>query len=134
MKIFVNKKNRQTKRKMFLTMIILSFALFGCDPPRYYNLFIINDCNDDIEVKITDDRGKKSNFKIEPKGKQMVHEDMVPQPLNIGVVHAFFKEIIVTKENDTSKINYIDKDLWHLEQVSKFQANCCLTVNPEDFE
>ena len=57
------------------------------------------------------------------------------QPLGNQYVEAFFKEIVIIKGNDTSKINYANKDLWDFQPNHKKRyAKCYLTVNPEDFE
>jgi hypothetical protein len=46
----------------------------------------------------------------------------------------WIKEITIIKENDTSKVNYVDKTLWDFKPTSDVHANSYLTVNPEDFE
>ena len=57
------------------------------------------------------------------------------QPLYNEYVEVFFKEIIIIKDIDTSKINYVNKKLWDFKPNHRSRyAKSYLTVNPEDFE
>jgi hypothetical protein len=117
--------------------MILSFIILGCDPERYYDYLITNNCNEFIEVKIIDGHDKNLNFQIEPRATKLVYSYTTCQPLDsqmIELIESFFKEIVITKENDISKVNYINIDLWDFKATSKFHANIYLTINPEDFD
>ena len=124
-------------------MIVL-FTYLSCDPPRYYDYFIVNNCNEMIEVKIEAcslNCGTKYaqkyeilNIKIDPHTTQLVLSDDYFKPLSDYMVEYFFENIIITKGSDTSKVNYVDKGLWDFKKTSKYHAESYLTVNPVDFE
>jgi len=132
------------KIEIFLSIITLSFVFLGCDPDRYYNYFITNNCDEVIDVKIEAcslncgtqyaQKYEKLNIQIDPNTTQLILSDTYFQPLQDYMVEYFFEKITITKGNDTSKINYINKDLWVFKKTSKYNANSYLTVNPEDFE
>jgi len=122
------------KKELFLTIIVLSFTFFGCDVDRYYDYYIINNCNEIIEIKLIDKNNNNSNLQIEPKMEQLVYSGDDYQALKDFMVEIFFKKIIITKGDKTSKVNYVNKDLWDFKKTSKNHADSYLTVNPEDFE
>jgi len=132
------------KIELYLTIIILSFSFFGCDPPRYYNYFITNRCNEEIEIKIVvclfncgtihNNTTEKPSIKISPNATQLIYVADLPQPIKDDKVELFFEEIIIKKGNVTSKNNYVDKSLWDFKKSSKNHADSYLTVYPEDFE
>ena len=128
------------KTGLFLAIMALLFTLLRCDPPRYYNYFITNNCQETIRVEIVllNTIGwivtENSNSLIKPDSTQLILLMEDYQPTYSYMVEAFFKEIIITKGNDTSKVNYVNKDLWDFRKTSKDHADSYLTVNPEDFE
>jgi len=125
---------------LFLELILL----VSCDPARFYDYYITNNCNEVINVKIeacslncgTQYAHKYEilNIQIESNTTQLILSDTYFQPLDNRMVEYFFKNIIITKENVTSKINYVNKDLWVFKKVAKFHAESYLTVKSEDFE
>jgi len=112
----------------------------SCDPPRYYNYYIINNCNEVIDVKIEVSQWgspeiKSIDLQINPITTRLIHSDEWFQPLSDNMIEYFFKRgILITKGNDTSKINYVNKDLWEFKKTKKNHADSYLTVYPEDFE
>jgi len=128
-----NNKIEMMKIKDFLIIIILLLTA-GCEPIRYYNYYIINNCNETIEVKIIDSKKKEADFIIESKMEQLVYSGDFWQPLNKSMVEFFFESIIIKKENDTSKVNYINEDLWNFKVTSKNHSDSYLSVYPKDFE
>ena len=123
----------------------LSVTFWGCDAPRYYNYFIINNCDEVIEVKIYVNHtynsaveccDKKESFilLIEPSTKQLLISSEYWKPLDVLMIEFFFEKITITKGNETSKVNYVDKNLWVFKKTSKNHADSYLTVKPEDFE
>ena len=135
------------KIKIFIKSILiifLSFLLITCDPPRYYDYFITNNCIEDIVVIIEAcslncrtnyaHKYKILNILINPNSTQLILSEEYFKPLNDCMVEYYFENIIVTKGNDTSKINYVNKDLWEFKKTSKNHANSYLTINPKDFE
>ena len=126
--------------KILSTIIVVLLTYLSCDPHRYYDYFITNNCQDSIrvEIKLGNTIGYnpivKSNLQIEPDSTQLILSIMDYQPLYNEYVEVFFKEIIIIKGIDTSKINYVNKKLWDFKITSKDHADSYLTVNPEDFE
>ena len=121
-------------------IVLLLLLITSCDPPKYYNYFITNNCDEVIEVKIEVSQWGSPEIKIvilqiNPDATQLIHSDEWFQPLDNSMVEYFFKRgIVITKGNDTSKVNYVNKDLWDFRITSKNHANSYLTVKPEDFE
>ena len=142
--LLIIKQKKMKKIGLFLIIIILSFTFLGCDPDRYYNYFITNNCNEMIVINIEICKfncgtvhqkiEKKSTIQINPNTTQLIHSDDDYQPLKDYMVEHFFEKIIITKGDKTSKVNYVDKDLWVFKKTSKYHADSYLTVNPEDFE
>jgi len=115
-------------------ILLQVFLIISCEPGTQYNYFITNKCDKNIQVLITDKSDDKIEVEVESYSEKLVY-------LGKGLGHVFdsyvemvFKEIIITKEDDISKINYLNKNLWRFEPTSKVNANVYLTVNPEDFE
>ena len=114
--------------------LILLLFIISCDSGTQYDYFIINKCNEKIDVLIVVRLNQEPMIKIEANSKQLVY-------IEEGLGHVFdsnieliFQKITITKGNYTSKINYVNKDVWEFEPTSKHHANCYLTVYPEDFE
>jgi len=130
-------KNNKPKLTIIMLMLML---IVSCDPPRYYNYHVTNSCNEEIMVKIEIKKGR-FGYETEPKitkinsnTTELIHSDEHWQPLDSKYVEYFLEKITITKGNDTSKVNYVDKDLWEFKKTSKNHANSYLTVYPEDFE
>jgi len=131
--------------KLFWIIIALSFIFFGCDAPRYYNYFITNNCDEVIEVKFEVNHrynsagptGGKTEFftsLIEANKTKLIISSEYWKPLDVLMIEYFFENITIIKGNETSKVNYVDKDLWEFKKTSKNSADSYLTVKPEDFE
>jgi len=132
------------KTRILLILTVLSLTILSCDPPAYYDYFIINKCNENIDVKIKActlncntnySKIVELDLQINPNTTQLIYsDDRTILPLDARMIDYFFEEIIITKGNDISKINYIDKDLWDFNPISKDHANSYLTITPKDFE
>ena len=138
--LLIIKQKEMKKIGLFLGTIILSFTFLGCEPDRYYNYFITNNCNEMIVVStlncatLYQKNEKTTTIQINPNTTQLIHSNGDYQPLSDYMVEHFFKEIIITKGDKTSKVNYVNKDLWVFKKTSKYHADNYLTVYPEDFE
>jgi hypothetical protein len=128
-------------KKVFLKIVFLTLTFLSCDPPRYYDYYVTNNCNKNIEVTVIGHRfhnGYHNNTlitQIAPNTTQLVCSGEDYQPLNIVyAIHVVLENIVITNGNVTSKINYIDKDLWDFNKTSKDHANSYLTITPKDFE
>jgi hypothetical protein len=127
-----------------VSIIFLVLYLFtSCDPPAYYNYYITNNCNEEIEVKIkvctlncgtTFPTILTSNVQINPNTTQLIHSNEDFQPLSDLYVEWIFEEIMIVKGSDTSKVNYVNKNLWDFRETSKDHADSYLTITPKDFE
>jgi len=128
------------KNKIILTILVLSVSFLCCDPSRYYDYFVTNKCNETIKVKISYTwkvpygKIESLNLLIKPNTTYLIISFEDYQPLEDFMVEVYFKEILVTKENDTSKVNYVDKNIWRFEPTSKIHSNSYLTIYPKDFE
>jgi hypothetical protein len=123
--------------KKIVVVYCVAVLLFSCEPYSDYNHIVINNCEDTLKVSyiVSIHPNKESTVMIGTNAQQMIFRgsttnDRVEERL---MAH-WFTQIIVTKGQDTSKVNYLDKNLWTMEKISKNKANCYLTVNPEDFE
>ena len=120
---------------LYLVIMTLSVIFWRCDPDRYYDYFIINSCDEKIEVIFEIRYGSHPEIvKINPNITQLVHSNEIPQPIIDDRIEYFFEKITIVKGTDTSKVNYVDKDLWEFKKISKNHAESYLTVRPEDFE
>ena len=119
--------------------MILSLIFFSCDPPSYYDYYIINQCNEEITVCFKALRSY-SKFNADtcivllPHEKELIYRAESFNRVEDRYIELFFKEITIQKRDKKSKVDYIDKNLWIFEAISRHYANSYLTVNPEDFE
>jgi len=121
---------------LFLTIIII---FWGCDPPAYYNYFIINECDEKINVYFEPRHtlGKyngDTNILIPPNEMVLIYPGRWINRVEDWRIEWFFEKITIHKGNKISKVNYIDRNLWKFESTSKSHANSYLTVYPKDFE
>ena len=120
------------KKVVTLFLVIILFA--SCDSPAGYDYYIINDCKEKINVSLIDSKNKSFTYSIGTGEKQLVYHYESINFLEDYMVERWIKEITITKDDTTSKVNYIDRKLWRFEPTSKKHANSYLTVKPEDFE
>jgi hypothetical protein len=129
--------------KKALIFFLVTILLISCDPPRYYDYYMTNSCNEEIEVKLkvctlncntSFSKTKEFSLQINPNETKLIHSDEDFQALDFKMIQYFFKKIIVKKGNDYSKVNYINYNLWDFRVTSKNHADSYLTVKPEDFE
>ena len=123
--------------KVIITVMInllyfISIIFISCDRKYEYNYYIINKCNEDINVVLIDFEDKYSSYRINPQKEQLIYHGEGYSFLELRTVKFFLKEIKITKGDKTSKVNYVDNDLWG--QKSKKQENIYLTVKEDDFE
>jgi hypothetical protein len=121
------------KKVSIIFFVIILFI--SCDPPADYDYFIINQCDEKIDVYIESNSKTKSNLQISPNATQLIYSnDRTILPLEDRMIEYFFEEIMIVKGSDTSKVNYINKDLWDFRETSKGHADSYLTITPKDFE
>ena len=115
---------------LFLGLILL----ISCDRNVYYDYFIINNNNEEIEIHLIDLDNKSFTYNISAGMIQLVYHNEGMNFLEDRMVESFIKKITITKGGTVSKINYISRNRWDFKPTSKYHANSYLTVKPEDFE
>ena len=116
--------------------MIICIFLCSCDTEIDCDYYVINKCSTIIEMQIVDYKNITYNYKISPDNIQYIYHGSYINTLDEDshLVEYWFKEILIIKDTDTSKVNYIDKNLWKFETISGSHAKYSLTVTPEDFE
>jgi hypothetical protein len=92
-----------------------------------------NNTNNTILVSIIDSNGDNYNFSLESNHEYLFKTEYGLNKMNPKVIELAFTEIIVMRENEKSRIYYINGNLWEIVSFDK-QADCYLTINSEDFE
>jgi hypothetical protein len=113
---------------------VLMLLFISCDHETQYDFFITNKCKGKVNIFIKDRDDQELNIEIEAEAKKLVYTGEGLVKIFDSYIEKLFKEIIITKGSDTSKINYINKDLWNMQVSSKYHADVYLTVTEEDFE
>ena len=111
--------------------------LISCDKDAYYDYYVINECNEEINIYIESDWKKFNDIisvVIPPYENRLMYHGEWINEVNDRMVERFFLKIIITKGNTISNVNYVNKNLWRFEPISKDHANSYLTVTMEDFE
>lgn len=119
-------------KKYFYAIIIILLA--SCDKKMDYDYFIINECEQNINVYLVDYNNVSQSIVIPSHAKKIIYHGEGINELQDRLVEYFFIEIIIHKEDQISTLNYIDKNLWEFEPTNRNHANSYLTINPEDFE
>ena len=119
-------------KKLWIALIIVIFN--SCDTRVDYDYYIINKCNEKIEVQIFDYKNKVHYLNVYPNDNQLIFQENAINKIQKELVEYFFKDIVITKENNTSKINYVNKNLWEMRPTSDAHANVFLTVTENDFK
>jgi hypothetical protein len=125
------------KRCLFL--IITVFIFSGCDKGMYYDYFIVNECDESITVYVEINpreypKQDPRNIIIQPYESKLIYHGTSIIFLQSRLIEYSFVNITIQKGNKTSKINYIDENMWKFEPDSKNHANSYLTVYPDHFE
>ena len=114
-------------------VIIAALIFVACDKEMEYNYFIVNECDESINVYFEANLIVTKSIVIPPYDTILVHQAKALNGLNDRLVEHFFNKISIYKEDKISKVNYIDYELWDFQPTSKDHANSYLTVKPEDF-
>ena len=125
---------------MILMTITLSLIMLACDPPSYYDYYVTNNCDDYIIVKVTGsvyNRGHNNMriTQIEHDSTKLVFSSEDYQFIHIqNAILVLLEEVTIIKGNETSRVDYINTNLWTLEKIDKDHGKCYITINPKDFE
>jgi len=117
--------------KQKFLLLITGLLLISCDPDVTYDYFVVNNCNEEIIVNITDLNNIKTEIQIPPYSEKHIYNNVI---WGFVYVNYFFKEFVVRKNNINSNVNYINQDLWVIKESTRLTCKEYLTVNPEDFE
>lgn len=118
-------------------MILLSAVLFiSCDKGFYEERYIINNCNEKIKVTITMWNNSEHNFSVDENSEFMWFQGKAGYGVSphSKITKEYMTNIIITKGNKISKIDYIDVNKWTIIKISDGVYKSYLFVNPEDFE
>jgi hypothetical protein len=121
--------------KKYVFIVLAFFILESCDKKMSYDYFIVNACDAEITVYIEVGRNNNTkNIIILPQETALIYSGTSINKLQNRLVEFFFNKMIINKGYDTSRLNYIDKNIWKWEPVSENHANSYLTIYPKDFE
>jgi hypothetical protein len=120
--------------KKIILGIIFSLLLVSCDHFYYKKFFMINNCEELINVSITIWNGDVEQFDINAHETYLYYEsDGITSPE--GIIESSIKEIKIMKGGVESTTNYHDFNEWvYIKGADKFHSECYLYINPEDFE
>ena len=128
---------RKVKMRTYFYIIVVLLGLMSCDHSAYYDYYVINQCDETIDVYIESDwenYNYTNSIVIPPHETVLVYHGEWINGVKGEMVERIFKKITIHKGDEISKVNYIDKDKWGFEPTSDSHANSYLTVYPEDFE
>ena len=117
---------------LFCLFAFISIIFVSCSYKYDYNYYIINSCDEEIYVVLIDYEDKSLSFRINPQEEQLIFQGVGYNFASQFTIESFLKEITITKEDITSKVNYADNNFWG--QKNKTQENFYLTIKSEDFE
>ena len=119
--------------KKFLLLILVPI-LISCDYDVWHDFYIINTCNQNITVNVTNRLNSSSTFTIPPQKMALIyHEEDLGY---IGDVTTCINSINVYKDSVRIDIDPMDPNLWHCKPTSRFQpkgATSTFSVKPEHF-
>jgi hypothetical protein len=116
-----------------IALWLLLMTLLSCDNIIQYYFFVKNNCNESIEVTVIDYKNDKKVSVINPAEEKLVYSAEGLNKHRIEKVEYVFSSIIITMGSDTAKPNFIDKDKWQMNIISREIANCYLTIDETSF-
>jgi hypothetical protein len=121
-------------RKIILTIEALFILFISCDKIYHNKLYIINNCNELINISLTDTWNKVDTFSVKANSTFMFDEGKgIMRPK--GIIKQGFVDINIVKNGIKSKVNYQDFNKWvYVEKEDKYHSELYLPVNPKDFE
>ena len=125
------------KNKIFYLLFLFLIFLYSCDKGFYRDLYIINHCNDSINIKIVYVRNFPSEeFDVAPNYYYLWYSGFIgygTHPKNF-ITKDIYENIIVTKKGIISKFDYVDPEKWVFDEYENNKFSVYLIINPEDFE
>ena len=128
-------KNANIAKEMKrIIVVILITCFYSCDPRADYYYYVKNNCEEEICIVMTDYNNRTSRVNLSAKSEDFIYHDLLINKVKYDRIEYTFDSFIVTKGEDTSKINYLKKELWKIELISDYFLEGYLIINPEDFE
>ncbi|GHU75214.1 hypothetical protein FACS189413_19810 [Bacteroidia bacterium] len=119
------------------SIILLAIIIFiSCDRGFEEERYIVNNCNETIDVTIILWNDSENNFSVDSNNEFMYDKGRAAYGVSphSKITKEYMKNIIVTKGNEISKIDYVDVNKWIIIEVSDGVYKSYLPINPEDFE
>jgi uncharacterized integral membrane protein len=113
--------------------ILLAIIITSCDNIVYYNFFIKNNCNYPIKIVLVNYEKVETYKTIDSNKEMKVYESEGLDPLSNRKIEFVFISIIAIHDQDTTKVNYVHKDLWDFQVIDDQHANCYLEIDSVDF-
>lgn len=113
----------------------------SCDPEFYHDFYIENQCKDDIEINLyyskryafpSSGRPDITNFLIKPHNNELIASESTIRVYDD--IHYYFDSIVIKKNDEISRVDYLDYSRWGSKNKHKHHTISYLTVYPEDFE
>ena len=120
--------------KKIVLIITSFFLLISCDEIYHSQLYITNNCNEPINVSITNSWNNVDTFVVDANTTFMFSEGQgITSPK--GIVERSFLKFEVVKNEVKSKINYLEYNKWiYIEKQDKYHYELYLPISYEDFE
>ena len=122
-------------KKIILVIVTLSVLYISCNKIYYNQLYIINNCEEFVNVSITDGWNNVDTFSVKANTTFMFDEGQgIASPKGI-IEGGGIMKFEVTKNGVRSKVNYLKFERWiYVEKEDKYHSELFLHINPADFE
>jgi len=131
-------------KKLILAIVTLSVLFISCDRIHYIDMYIVNKCNESIEVITHRDYVGYEiwQYTIATNSECKINCAEIIFPLTKESIPVFFKRLEIKKSAIEININPLDTNYWNYEIISEnnilkktfYRANAILVVYDEFFE
>ena len=118
-------------------IIVLIFALIfvSCDKLIDDDFIIMNNCSDEISVKVIVFTDKSYIFNVAANADTLfLTMGGIPRPKTSEMIKTAFKHIEIIKNGVSGKKNYINQGIWTYNKITEEHYKWYLIINTEDFE
>jgi len=127
------------KNKIIYILLVIIMLFSACDEVLEYDYYIVNNCQDSIVIVFEDASWKYYEYIIPYNNNKMIYNtsDLVKQKSTFNtecVKNTFNSLTIYTVLDDTSKINFINDNLWVKQEISQDHLKCTLYVDSFSFK
>jgi hypothetical protein len=115
---------------------LLSIVSISCDKESILEMYLRNDCNEDLYVVIyrNYDDEEIHRYSISGNSIMLIAKSDGIHHRRKEEIPFLIKRLDITKDGIPIRINPLDTDFWDFEEVSMYCYKSFLTINPEDFE